>query len=531
MHRAFVAFSGGGAKGVVHVGALKALEDRHVRFIGLSGTSAGAIIAALAAAGFRSTDIVDAETGSTILDQLREIDPKLRRATDLFGEGWGRIWLLRVASRLPLPLMVTLVGLWLVPLIIILTMSLLVPSAAMGWITLGWLATGGAILVIYRSLVGGLADVRRFRDALGILLQRKLFPAEPGRIVTMADFGTGARPTLKIVSANLSRRALHLFSAERTPNVAVADAVAASICLPVIFRPWTINKETYVDGGMVSNLPAWPFDEERELDPGALTIAVEIEGQPATTSLNRFNWPAAAVPTALFGSGELNVRIAGPTEQLALPTRFELLDFDKGIEAVRQEVRDVALAAGIRLDKRLFRLAEIYRNACQVAQVLALDGLGLAPGGRGEAARVRVAVGRLERGYVHSLRMSHSVGFDDDTDELMLLPLDGSVAGTAWRQRESRVEIYPLAPELDLLGEANRLRRKSRWPDVKWVMCIPILDEDSGEARLLVQLDGNTELPSNAETASALEGVEEAVKDFFNLVLHELKELEDGHGT
>ncbi|MCG6115038.1 MAG: hypothetical protein MEQ84_07525 [Mesorhizobium sp.] len=112
----------------------------------------------------------------------------------------------------------------------------------------------------------------------------------------------------------------------------------------------------------------------------------------------------------------------------------------------------------------------------------------------------------------------------------MLVPLEGSVAGAAWGERESRVETYPLAPERDLPGDANRLRRKVRWGDVKWVMCIPILDEASSEPRLLVQLDGNSALPQNAETASALEAVEEAVKDFFNLVLHELKELEDGHG-
>jgi hypothetical protein len=61
-------------------------------------------------------------------------------------------------------------------------------------------------------------------------------------------------------------------------------------------------------------------------------------------------------------------------------------------------------------------------------------------------------------------------------------------------------------------------------------MCIPISDEATGAPRLLVQLDGNSALPESAETASALESVEEAVKDFFSLVLHELKELEDDHG-
>jgi NTE family protein len=530
-HRAFIAFSGGGAKGVVHVGALKALEERGVRFVGVSGTSAGAIVATLVAAGFRSKDLVDPETSVTLMDQLRAIEPKLQKATDLFGGGWSRIWLFRLVLRFPLPLPVLLVFSWITPLLAVLLISLLLPAQAWIWISLGWMLTGFVLFAIYRSLIGGLADIRRFRDALATLLQRKLFPDEPNRIVTLADFGTEGRPPLKIVSANLSRRALQLFSAERTPTTAVADAVAASICLPVIFRPWKVGEELHVDGGIVSNLPAWPFDEERELDPGALTIAVEIESRSNHRSLDRFNWLPAAVPTALFGSGELNLRVAGQAEQLALPTRFELLDFDRGVAAVCQEVRDVALAAGVRLDKRLFRLPEIYRNACQVAQVLALDGLGLTAGGRGMAPRVRVAVARLERGYVSSLRLSHSVGFEDDTDELMLLPMEGSIAGASWRRRESMVETYPLAPEFDLRGDANRLRRKNRWSDVKWVMCIPILDDASGEPRLLVQLDGNTELPSDAETAAALEGVEAAVKDFFKLVLYELKKLEDDHGT
>ena len=60
-HRVFVAFAGGGAKGLIHVGALKALEDRQVQFCGLAGTSAGAVVAALKAAGFEASDLLDPE--------------------------------------------------------------------------------------------------------------------------------------------------------------------------------------------------------------------------------------------------------------------------------------------------------------------------------------------------------------------------------------------------------------------------------------------------------------------------------------
>ena len=511
-HRAFVAFSGGGAKGVVHVGALKALEERGVRFVGLSGTSAGAIVATLAAADFRADELIDSATGRTILDQLNRIDPKLRRATDLFGRtGWLRVRLFRAAMRQSLPAPLALALLSLTPAMFGVAVALIVSDYKLLKGLLGWVVLGGVVWYAYRSVLGGLADVRRFRDALSQLLQQKMFPAEPGRIVTMADFGIAGRPALKVVSANLSRRRLHLFSKERTPDTAAADAVAASICLPVIFAPWMIKGELHCDGGIVSNLPAWPFDEERELDPEALTIAVEIEETTRRGKLDRFSWLPAAVQTTLFGSGELNVRIAGPAEQLALSTRFGLLDFDVGAGAAAREVRDVTAAAGLRLDRRLFRLPEIYRNACQVAQALAVDGLDLSPGGRGGAHRVRVAVGRLERGYVQSLRLSHSVGFEDDTDESMLLPLTGTVAGAAWAERVSRLETYPLGSERDLPGPANRLRRKARWAGLAWVMCIPVLDDVTGEPRFLVQLDGNSPLIPNDDTSAALGSVEEAV--------------------
>jgi NTE family protein len=232
----------------------------------------------------------------------------------------------------------------------------------------------------------------------------------------------------------------------------------------------------------------------------------------------------------LSGSAELNVRVSGPAEQLALPTRLDLLDFDVSAEAAAREVREVAAAARLRLDKRLFRLPEIYRNACLVAQALTVDALGLTPGAVGDAPRVRVAVGRLERRYSRSLRLSHSIGFEDDPDEGMLVPLVGSVAGAAWFEKQSILELFPFDPERDLPGAPNRLRRKSRWRNLAWVLCIPILDDMTGEPRLLVQLDGNSDLRQDAETEAALNSVEGAIKDFFGLVLSELKELEDDDG-
>ena len=55
-------FEGGGAKGFAHVGALKATEERGIQFSEVGGTSAGAIIAALVAAGFKADELYQPES-------------------------------------------------------------------------------------------------------------------------------------------------------------------------------------------------------------------------------------------------------------------------------------------------------------------------------------------------------------------------------------------------------------------------------------------------------------------------------------
>ena len=57
--KAFVIFEGGGVKGAALVGAL-AEAEKHVHICGVGGASAGAIVAALYAAGFSASEIQEA---------------------------------------------------------------------------------------------------------------------------------------------------------------------------------------------------------------------------------------------------------------------------------------------------------------------------------------------------------------------------------------------------------------------------------------------------------------------------------------
>ena len=526
--RVFVALAGGGAKGLIHVGALRALEDRGLAFCGLAGTSAGAIVASLKAAGFSSRDLLDPDGGPTLIDQLREIDPHFNRATDIFGRiGWERVRLFRWASAHSWMVRAAAITFAVAtpPALIVIGATRSTPLIVFASIAIVSLAVFGFFAA--RFFIGGLADLGRFQAAMGTLLQRKLFPEEPDRVVTMADFGRNGRPTLKIVSANLSRRRLQLFSPDRTPDVAVADAVAASICLPIIFQPWRIGRTTFVDGGIVSNLPAWPFDEERELDPQALTIAVEIADTSNAPVVSRFNWIPSAIRTALFGSGELNLRVSGQAEQLVLESSLNLLEFDLTIEQARQEVRDGEAAASVRLDKRLFRRPELYRNACELTRGLAEDVLESAL--EIDPKRVRVAIAVPDRDYHHSLRLRFSTGYEAHADEGMLVPIEGSILGEAWRSRESRFELAPFPEELDLPGDANRLRRKLRWSRLAWQLCIPISD-GNGRPRFVVHIGGDAKLEPDERLEVAVTEIENAVNEFFRLIVEKLFELEDGDG-
>jgi len=63
--KAFGIYEGGGAKGLAHAGALKAAEEKFT-FIGVAGTSAGAIIASLIAAGYKADEIYSPDNPDSV---------------------------------------------------------------------------------------------------------------------------------------------------------------------------------------------------------------------------------------------------------------------------------------------------------------------------------------------------------------------------------------------------------------------------------------------------------------------------------
>ena len=509
--RVFVAFEGGGAKGLVHIGALKALEEYGANICGLAGTSAGAIIAALRATGMHADEMADPVRGTTLLPLL---GPKFRSATDIFGRGgWARIAALRSAAT-------AFSGRRWIASVILLLLTMFgslfiahdygkgaVALAIAVWIVVA--VTGGL------WLLSGLSSVHIFRDALRKLLQERLFPTEPGRDVFFSDFGVDGRPTLKIVATDLNARQLRLFSPEQTPEILVADAVAASICLPVIFRPFEFGSSFFLDGGLVSNLPAWPFDEERALDPDALTIAIEIIDATSNAPVSPIGWLGAAVKTAIFGSSILNKRAVGRLEVVPMETQLKVLDFDIGADAALKAVAEATSFARARIVQRLLEGPDVLREATRDVYELTrtvLEGQESIFDSGTLRGRIRVALAIKEAGLYRSLRLRHGIGYDDHADEAMLVPIEGSLAGRSWvGQEPTFTEIFQVAGLIYdaegtevLPGPANRQRRRLVWPELAWSLCVPVFTADQDEPALVVVIEGDERI---ADEAPNLESV------------------------
>ena len=86
---------------------------------------------------------------------------------------------------------------------------------------------------------------------------------------TFSDFRALGHKDLFVISANVSKLEVAVFSAETTPDFPVADAVRMSISIPLFFEVIRFNGEQmgegdyFVDGGILMNYPLHIFDRPK----------------------------------------------------------------------------------------------------------------------------------------------------------------------------------------------------------------------------------------------------------------------------
>jgi predicted acylesterase/phospholipase RssA len=124
---------------------------------------------------------------------------------------------------------------------------------------------------------------------------RKHIKGDPAD-TTFATFRECTGIDLVISGTNISQRRSQLFSADRTPEFPVVEAVGISACYPLVFKPIYVKapasdkklgplRGLWLDGGILNNFPIHAFDRDRsgnskgELNPNVLGLMLN-DGDP-----------------------------------------------------------------------------------------------------------------------------------------------------------------------------------------------------------------------------------------------------------
>lgn len=85
---------------------------------------------------------------------------------------------------------------------------------------------------------------------------------------------------LVITAANISTCETEYFDVDHSPHMSVIQAIRASISIPIIFTPVTIQGDLYVDGGLFDNLPINYIETHKHLNKNlkdVLAISIHTE--------------------------------------------------------------------------------------------------------------------------------------------------------------------------------------------------------------------------------------------------------------
>ena len=236
-HQTFVdlVFEGGGVKGIGLVGAISVLEERGYQPQNVAGTSAGAIVATLMAAGYNAAELKEIILG---LDFNRFKDPTWQNRIPLVG------------------------GL------------------------LSVLMTQGLYRGDYFHEL-----MRHYLEAKGVRTFKDLRHEEQTDDLRY-------QYKVQVIASDISGRQLLVLPRDAAKlgvdpdSLDVAQAVRMSMSIPVFFEPVRIRNRqdrshhVIVDGGMLSNFPVWLFDSDG--NPEWPTFGLKlVEPDPRTSIADR----------------------------------------------------------------------------------------------------------------------------------------------------------------------------------------------------------------------------------------------------
>ena len=244
-------FEGGGAKGMVFVGAMQEFEARGHSHDRLLGTSAGAITAALLAAGYSSEEMMEAlaekKGGKSVFSDFMG-DPGSFSDSPLVQDGA----LAKLLKEIDIPL---------------------IPNAIekrLDRAILNWMASSSKANHLFSFVeLGGWYSADNFLKWISRKLDSGEYNGKSRNFskMTLKQFHQATGKDLSLVGSDTSMEMMLVLNHRTAPDLPVVWAVRMSMSIPLLWQEVVWQKEwgkyrnmkmvghTIVDGGLLSNFP------------------------------------------------------------------------------------------------------------------------------------------------------------------------------------------------------------------------------------------------------------------------------------
>lgn len=203
--------SGGGAKGIAHIGFIKALEENNIPIDYITGTSMGSIVGALYAMGYTPDEMIAIMSSQEFLDWAFGNIPQEDYYYFLLPEK--------------------------TPEIVTFNLGHVLPDTTQS-------PTSMLKRIIPESVISPLPMNFAFMELFDS------YTAQCG-----GNFDNLFVP-YRAIAANVNTKSEEIFD-----SGSLGDAVRASMSIPVAFKPITINGQVMYDGGIYDNFPVRPMEE------------------------------------------------------------------------------------------------------------------------------------------------------------------------------------------------------------------------------------------------------------------------------
>jgi len=554
-----IAFSGGGAKGLVHIGAFHHLHDTQKNIASVAGTSAGAIIATLISAGYKPDELLDKQGNSPLWDAAKKEIGNVVFLSDALGaKQYGHLtqvferlrnkkWVYSIWSLFGVVetrrFFIVSIATYIISIIACLALlqSELISSLSAFFIavmlgTVIPLTSIALYLFFLKNKVGsnfekGVCNLHEIEKIIEFALQQKLRSQKGGSPVKFSEL---TKIPLKVVATDVTNSQPKIFSTEATPDASVAKAVAASICLPYVFSAQSIDSDLYYDGGIVSNLPAWVFEEERLVSPNLRIIAFSVQEikkeKPEKQEKTSFERLMASL---LSAHQSIGLRSLVDLKEVVLKTDLNLLSFKFNKEDAAKIIEQGQESSAI-VDDIYTAIPDLYCDlayrirlniASSLSDVLKKYG---ASQPRQSAKRLRVAFAVQEPYRPGLMWIKFSSGFRNSKDRGIMIPVQTSTAGLAFIKENPVLTIMGKSTEGVLNGPADGYIRGVISQKIKWIIGVPVMmkvavsDDNNSEAltvqkKIVMTVDGFDDIFSNLPS-----GFSEGQDEWNNVVLEEV---------